>query len=240
VPVTSGLRGRLYRLRPGPGEPGQPLERFYPLRIPPSRFSVALGLAGLATAWHAAQPVLGTPPAVPDAINALAAVVLLVLGGLYALQGPRQVLADLRDPVQGPFVPVSALTRLDELIVPLVTARAPGLLSLFGVGPDTAAMLLIAAGDHPDRLRSDAARAHRRAAAPNPASPGKVARHRLNRGGDRQANHAPWRIVTTLMGSHPPTRAYVTRRSNEGLSKPEIIRRLSYAARETHRHLRPT
>jgi transposase len=133
----------------------------------------------------------------------------------------------------------SQLTRLDGLIVPLVTTRAPGLLRLFGVGPDTAAVLLIAAGDHPGRLRSEAAWAHLCAAAPIPASSGKVSRHRLNRGGDRQANHALWRIVITRMGSHPPTRAYVARRSTEGLSKPEIIRCLKrYAARETYRHLR--
>jgi transposase len=131
------------------------------------------------------------------------------------------------------------LDRLGELIVPLVTARAPGLLQLYGVGPDTAAALLIAAGDHPDRLRSEAAWAHLCAAAPIPASSGKVARHRLNRGGDRQANHALWRIIITRMSSHPPTRAYVARRSKEGLSKPEIIRCLKrYAARETYRHLR--
>jgi transposase len=133
------------------------------------------------------------------------------------------------------------LTRLDRLIIPLVTARAPGLLSLFGVGPDTAAVLLIAAGDHPGRLRSEAAWAHPCAAAPIPASSAKVARHRLNRGGDRQANHALWRIVITRMGSHPPTRAYVQRRSKEGLTEPEIIRCLKrYAARETYRHLRPS
>jgi transposase len=133
------------------------------------------------------------------------------------------------------------LTRLDELITPLVTARAPGLLSLFGVGPDTAAMLLIAAGDKPGRLRSEAAWAHLCASAPIPASSGKTKnRHRLNRGGDRQANHALWRIVITRMGSHPPTRAYAARRSKEGLSKPEIIRCLKrYAARETYRYLRP-
>ena len=51
-----------------------------------------------------------------------------------------------------------------------------------------------------------------------------MTRHRLNRGGGRQANHALWRIVITRMGSHPPTRAYVARRAKEGLSKPEIIR----------------
>jgi transposase len=134
------------------------------------------------------------------------------------------------------------LTRLDELITPLVTARAPGLLSLFGVGPDTAATLLIAAGDHPGRLRSEAAWAHLCASAPIPANSGKTKnRHRLNRGGDRQANHALWRIVITRMSAHPPTRAYVARRSKEGLSKLEIIRCLKrYAARETYRYLRPS
>jgi len=53
--------------------------------------------------------------------------------------------------------PDGQIERLDDLIVPLVTATAPGLLSLYGVGPDTAAMLLVAAGDHPDLLRSEAA-----------------------------------------------------------------------------------
>jgi transposase len=128
--------------------------------------------------------------------------------------------------------------RLDELIVPLVTARAPGLLALHGLGPYTAALLLVAAGDHPERLRSEAAWAHLCAAAPIPASSGKRTRHRLNRGGDRQASHALWRIVITRMSSHAPTRAYVERRTAEGLSKKEIIRCLKrYVAREVYRHL---
>jgi transposase len=132
------------------------------------------------------------------------------------------------------------LERLDELIVPLVTARAPGLLARYGVGPDTAALLLVAAGDHPGRLRSEAAWAHLCAVAPIPASSGRITRHRLNPGGDRQANHALWRIVITRMSSHPPTRAYVERRSKEGLSKKEIIRCLKrYVAREVYSCLRP-
>jgi transposase len=131
------------------------------------------------------------------------------------------------------------LERLDELIVPLVTARAPGLLALYGVGPDTAALLLIAAGDHPGRLRSEAAWAHLCAAAPIPASSGKRTRHRPGPGGDRQANHALWRIAITRMSSHPPTRAYVERRTAEGLSKTEIIRCLKrYVAREIYPRLR--
>jgi transposase len=132
------------------------------------------------------------------------------------------------------------LERLDELIVPLVTAHAPGLLALYGVGPNTAALLLIAAGDHPGRLRSEAAWAHLCGAAPIPASSGKVARHRLNPAGDRQANHALWRIVFTRLGSDPRTRAYAKRRTAEGKSKAEIIRCLKrYVAREVYPHLRP-
>jgi transposase len=132
------------------------------------------------------------------------------------------------------------LERLDELIGPLVTARAPGLLALHGVGPDTAALLLIAAGDHPERLRSESSWAHLCGVAPIPASSGKTAgRYRLNRGGDRQANSALWRIVIVRLRSHPATRAYADRRSKEGLSKKEIIRCLKrYVAREVYRQLR--
>ena len=132
------------------------------------------------------------------------------------------------------------LDRLDELIGPLVTARAPGLLALHGVGPDTAAMLLVAAGDHPERLRSESSWAHLCGVAPIPASSGKtVGRYRLNRGGDRQANSALWRIVIVRMNSHSATHAYADRRSEEGLSKKEIIRCLKrYVAREVYRQLR--
>ncbi len=83
----------------------------------------------------------------------------------------------------------------------------PGLLALYGVGPDTAALLLTAAGDRSERLRSEAAWAHMCAVAPIPASSGKTRRHRLNRGGNREANHALWLIVITRMSAHPPTRA---------------------------------
>jgi transposase len=132
------------------------------------------------------------------------------------------------------------LERLDEFIIPLVTARAPGLLALYGIGPDTAAMLLAAAGDHPERLRSEAAWAHLCATAPLSASSGKVTRYRLNPGGDRQANHALYRIVITRLSSHPQTRAYADRRGKEGLSKKEIIRCLKrYVAREVYPYLRP-
>jgi transposase len=135
--------------------------------------------------------------------------------------------------------PGAQIERLNELIGPLVAAHAPGLLTLYGIGPNTAALLLIAAGDHPDRLRSEAAWAHLCAVAPIPASSGKTIRHRLNPGGDRQASHALWRIVFTRMGSDPATRAYAERRTAEGKSKKEIIRCLKrYVAREVYPHLR--
>jgi transposase len=132
------------------------------------------------------------------------------------------------------------IDRVDALIAPLLAARAPSLLALPGVGPDTAAILLIAAGDHPERLRSEAAWAHLCGSAPIPASSGKITRRRLNPAGDRQANHALWRIVLTRMSFEPRTRAYVERRSEEGLSKLEIIRCLKrYVAREVYPHLLP-
>jgi transposase len=100
-------------------------------------------------------------------------------------------------------------------------------------------MLLIAAGDHPERLRSEAARARLCATAPIPASSGKTIRRRLNPAGDRQPSHALRRIVITRMSSHPPTRAYVDRRTAEGLPKKEIMRCLKrYVAREACPHLR--
>jgi transposase len=109
------------------------------------------------------------------------------------------------------------------------------LCALRGVGPDVAAKLLIAEGDNPHRLRSEAAFAALCGASPLDASSGKQQRHRLNRGGDRQANNALWTIAMVRMSSDPPTRAYVQRRTKEGLTKPEIIRCLKrYIARETH------
>ena len=86
--------------------------RFRGPRVPPNLFGIALGIAGLAEAWHAAVPLLGTPQAIPDALSILDAALWLVLVGAYLAQGPRIVLADLRDPVLSPFVSASALTAM--------------------------------------------------------------------------------------------------------------------------------
>ncbi len=130
------------------------------------------------------------------------------------------------------------MTRIDELLGELVATTAPNLLEIYGVGVDTAAVLLVTAGDNPERLRSEAAFAHLCGVSPVPASSGKVQRNRLNRGGDRQANQALWRIVMTRMSFDPRTRAYVDRRTKEGRSKREVIRILKrYVVREVYRQL---
>jgi transposase len=130
------------------------------------------------------------------------------------------------------------IDELEELLAPLLAATAPGLLALFGVGPDTAASLLVTAGDNPERLRSEAAWAHLCGVSPLQASSGKVTRHRLDRGGDRQANSALWRIAMVRIAHDPETTAYFERRVKEGRSKPDVIRILKrYIAREVYRHL---
>jgi transposase len=122
---------------------------------------------------------------------------------------------------------------LDQLIGPLVRTTAPRLLARPGVGPDAAATLLIAAGDNPDRLHSEASFAALCGVSPLPASSGKTRRHRLNRGGDRQANRALHMVVHSGMQHDPRTRAYVQRRTKQGLSRREIMRCLKhYVARE--------
>jgi transposase len=106
------------------------------------------------------------------------------------------------------------ITMLGRQLHGLVGQAAPALLEVFGVGPDTASALLVAAGDNPQRLHSDAAFAALCGASPVEASSGKTVRHRLNRGGDRQANNALWRIVIVrLRAGHPPTVAYLQRRT---------------------------
>ena len=118
------------------------------------------------------------------------------------------------------------IRELDAMITPLLKSTAPELLAVYGVGIDAAAALLVAAGDNPERLRSEAAWAHLCGVSPLEASSGKVTRHRLNRGGDRQANRALWHIVITRLASDPRTQAYMEHRVKDGRSKREAIRML--------------
>jgi transposase len=130
------------------------------------------------------------------------------------------------------------ITQLDRDLDTLVTNAAPVLVALPAIGVDTAGALLVCVGDNPDRLTSEATFAALCGVAPLQASSGRTQRHRLNRGGDREANHALWRIVLVRMRWHAPTRAYVARRTAEGLSKAEIMRCLKrYTARSIYRTL---
>ena len=130
------------------------------------------------------------------------------------------------------------IATIDAMLSELVTEVAPSLLELYGVGVDAAASLLVTAGDNPDRLRSERSWAHLCGVTPVPASSGKTIRHRLNRGGDRTANSALYRIVLTRMSSHDETRRYVARRRAEGLTSLEVIRCLKrYVARRVFKEL---
>jgi transposase len=120
----------------------------------------------------------------------------------------------------------------------LVAQAAPELVSLPGIGTDSAATLLIVAGDNPQRLGSEASFASVCGVAPIEASSGKVVRHRLNRGGNREANRALYMICLARMRRDQRTQEYVARRTAEGKSKREIIRCLKrYVAREVYRVL---
>ncbi|GAA2717583.1 IS110 family transposase [Actinoplanes palleronii] len=134
-------------------------------------------------------------------------------------------------------------TEIDELTAQLHTiidAHRPQLLQRLGVGPDNAATLLITAGDNPGRLRHEAAFAALCGASPVEVSSGRTDRHRLNYGGDRQANAALYRIVLTRLRHDPATRAYRDRRRTEGKTPREIIRCLKrYIAREIYGFLLP-
>lgn len=135
--------------------------------------------------------------------------------------------------------PVAALALAEEIaeldtdIEALVKHIAPTLLDHVGVGPDTGSQLLVTAGDNPDRIRSEASFAALRGVSPPPASSGRTDRHRLNRSADRQANETLWRIIMVRLGHDARTTDHRARRSEQNLSKPEIIRCLKrYLVRE--------
>jgi transposase len=126
-------------------------------------------------------------------------------------------------------------------LIKLTQAAAPELVQAFGIGPDTAAEMLLTFGENADRVHSEAAFAKMCGVCPIPASSGKTQRHRLNRGGNRQANAALFRVVIVRMRWHQPTQDYVARRTAQGLSKREIIRCLKrYVAREIYYLIRKT
>jgi transposase len=130
------------------------------------------------------------------------------------------------------------IAELEAHLERLVAQAAPELVSLAGIGTENAATLLIVAGDNPQRLGSEASFASLCGVSPIEASSGKVVRHRLNRGGNREANRALYMVCLARMRRDGRTQQYVARRTQEGKSKREIIRCLKrYVAREVYRVL---
>lgn len=128
---------------------------------------------------------------------------------------------------------------LKKYLAALVKQTAPRTSEILGLGPDTAAALLVTVGDNPDRLRSESSFAHLCGVAPIPASSGKTHRHRLHRGGDRRANQALHTAVVVRLKYSNEARAYANRRTAEGKSMPEILRcQKRYLAREVFSALR--
>ena len=128
---------------------------------------------------------------------------------------------------------------LKRLLAKLIDEVAPRTSQVFGLGPDTAAALLVTVGDNPDRLRTESSFAHLCGVAPIPASSGKTTRHRLHRGGDRRANQALHTAIIVRLRYSETARSYADRRTAQGKSMPEIIRcQKRYLAREVFTALR--
>ena len=127
------------------------------------------------------------------------------------------------------------ITEIDTHLHQLVTQTAPQLLDVFGVGTETAATVLIAAGDNPDRITTEAGFAALTGVSPVDRSSGRQHHHSLNRGGNRDANRALWRIAIVRLSHDPRTKTYLDKRTSDGKTKRETIRCLKrYIARELH------
>ena len=188
--------------------------------------------------------IIAAPDEVRDGLRELTRMQLI-----RTLAGSRPDRDGFRDPVVATRLALRALGRriiqlndeiaqLEELITTLVGELGAALIAAPGIGSETAGQFLVTAGDNPERLRSEAGFAKLCGVAPLPASSGQTQRHRLNRGGDRQANRALHLVVISRLRVCPRTRAYADRRRAEGLSKREIIRCLKrYVAREVYQLL---
>jgi transposase len=187
--------------------------------------------------------IINAPADLRDALNHIRGKIALIWHVAAFRPG------DIDNPLASAKAAVRALARrwlwLHEEIIAhdkelerLVTERAPELMASHGIATLTVAQMLILVGDDPTRIRSEAAFAKLCGVCPIPASSGKTHRFRLNRGGNRQANAALYRVAIVRMRSHEPTLAYVKKRTKDGKSKSEIIRCLKrYIVREIYSQL---
>jgi transposase len=189
--------------------------------------------------------IISAPEEVRDQLRNLTRMQLI-----RTLAASRPDMTGFRDPVTATRIALKSLARrylelhdeiadLEVLMHALVDELGPDLLELTGVGYESAAQLLLTAGDNPSRLSSESSFAMLCGAAPLPASSGQTTRHRLNRGGDRAANSALHMIAISRWRIDPATQAYVARKRAAGHSNAEILRCLKrYIAREIYYHLR--
>lgn len=162
---------------------------------------------------------------------------VLTVASAYRHTGKTDVMTltklSLRTLARRALVLEEEVKEIDSILTTLVAETAPELCAIDGVGTDVASAILVAAGDNPERLKNEATFAKLCGVSPLDASSGKQVRHRLNRGGDRQANSALWHIVFTRMVKDPRTRHYIERRMKDQRTKKEAIRCLKrYVARE--------
>ncbi|HYG90954.1 MAG TPA: IS110 family transposase [Azospirillum sp.] len=182
--------------------------------------------------------IVGAPAALREQIEALTGKMTLIRSLAAMRPGPitsttASAKASLRAIARRWLDLDAEIKAHDAHLEELVGRCAPRMIQAHGIKTGTAAEMLILAGDNPERIRSEAAFAKLCGVCPIPASSGKTSRHRLNRGGHRQANAALYRVVVVRMRAHQPTIDYVQRRTAEGKSKPEIIRCLKrFVARE--------
>ena len=129
------------------------------------------------------------------------------------------------------------INELESLLRPLIRDTAPTLFAEHGVGLDVAAKLLIAVGENPERLRNEASFAALCGTSPVDASSGKHTHHRLNRGGNRQANNALHTVWLTRARSCDETRTYIETRTAKGRTRRCISRSIKRALARRFYHL---
>src|SRR6266536_1983541 len=193
--------------------------------------------AELAARAALSRTATAVPKQTSGIVEAIRQLQVVRTSALKARHAALQQLNDLI--VTAPEQLRSEILELDRQLEQLVRAAAPRTTQLFGVGTQGASQLLIAAGQNIDRFRSEAAFAKICGAAPIQASSGRTNRHRLDPGGDRQANRALHMIAVCRLRYCQRTQAYATKRTADGLNKRDILRCLKrYIARETFHTLR--